>query len=132
MTGVELHPLTLREDARGWVAMFSDPLPPMSGLHLPHLRPGTVRGNHLHPDAAEHLVVVHGVCRLVCADPTSGKVEEYRLTAPPALRVSLAPGIAHAVHNIGTDDLLLLCYHPQPAVGEGITTLRHPLIDLPA
>lgn len=104
----------LHTDERGWSV---DPLLAAAGsgfvpqnVHLVSLAPGCVRGNHYHRYQRERLCIFGSRARIAIVDRHSGLREEIDLAGEEPWLLEVAPGIAHAVKNIGRQTLYLLCY----------------------
>ncbi|MCX5894961.1 MAG: WxcM-like domain-containing protein [Proteobacteria bacterium] len=114
MEKVEVIEITLREDERGWVAwpMEEKDLRHtlISHVHVPHLRPGAVRGNHYHRHSTEYACVLSGPCKAVFEDNETGEHEELTVPGDKPVLFKIAPNITHAFKNEGTVDIFLLCY----------------------
>ncbi len=104
-----------RVDERGWsinpltIAGRED-MPP-GDLHVVSLAPGAVRGNHVHPEAREWIVLCGGE-HLVCwkPDPAGDEVREKRLDGNKPFMFEVAPGIPHAVKNVSNAVTHLLSF----------------------
>jgi uncharacterized RmlC-like cupin family protein len=77
-------------------------------FHLISIRPGKVRGNHLHPGHEEWLYLFHGVGVFVWA-AAEGEAQERAMTGGRTL-IRIAPGVAHAMRNEGKEELYLLAW----------------------
>jgi oxalate decarboxylase/phosphoglucose isomerase-like protein (cupin superfamily) len=118
---IEAYPLTESRhcDERGWV-LFPwekkgtgiDP----ATLHVVHILPGFTRGNHHHPRVAEWICPIEGEGLLVWRTP-SGELQELRLEAQTKC-VRILPGVAHAITNIGSGELLLLAAREKDPEGD--------------
>lgn len=84
--------------AQGELANFYDGPEGMRYMAFMELRPGTVRGNHLHRIKVEHVYLVSGQLLLVAQDGARGKRVEIKLR--PGDLVSIGTGIAHAFRPI--------------------------------
>jgi oxalate decarboxylase/phosphoglucose isomerase-like protein (cupin superfamily) len=133
MAAVEFIDLSaeIQEDLRGisffpWRGGVREPQDLLKTFHLISIRPGQVRGNHLHPGHREYLFTFHGAGVLLWEDPP-GEVQERLLTGRRTL-VAIPPGVAHALRNPGPEILYLLAWRERieasPAEPE---TVRHPL-----
>jgi quercetin dioxygenase-like cupin family protein len=134
MPEVEFIDLTgkIQEDARGFSffpfkgrSLKTQDL--FESFHLISIRPGQVRGNHLHPGHVEWLYAFHGPGLLLWeAEP--GQVRERELRGGDTL-VRIPPGVAHALRNPGPKILYLLAWReaagPEPPEQE---TLARPVL----
>ena len=121
-------------DGRGWVAFFMDRLPievdlDPASIHLVHTRPGQVRGNHLHPQAAEWLYLFSGRADLFWDDGSQG-LGSRRLEADQTL-VLIPAGVAHALLVIGPDPAWLVAVRERPIRPALEHTIPAGLIDAP-
>ncbi len=71
-------------------------------------KPGVVRGNHYHEKKSEWFYVIQGTCRICVEDKDSKKREELILKSEDNLIVLMEPKKAHAIENIGDNELILL------------------------
>jgi mannose-6-phosphate isomerase-like protein (cupin superfamily) len=78
---------------------------PPEGPSGPH---GSARGPHIHPDCEEVILVLAG-----SGEFTAG---EAAWPAGPGDVLVVSPGQPHRTRNTGTDDLVLFCYFPVPAI----------------
>ena len=114
MKKVEVIEITLREDERGWVAWpieekdLQERL--ISHLHIPHLKPGAIRGNHSHLHGTEYALVLSGPCKVVFQDNETGEYEELTVQGDRPVLFRIGPNITHAFKNEGTVNIFLLCY----------------------
>ena len=73
--------------------------------------PGQTRGGHYHPLTDEFFTLIEGQCRLLLADPGTGKRMELALQADEPCTVHVPKGIAHAFSNAtGATRFLLVAY----------------------
>ncbi|MDD5557503.1 MAG: hypothetical protein PHN82_09690 [bacterium] len=129
MRGVTIERIEARRDDRGVV--FA-PVPAdilargaVADIHVATMRPGAVRGNHAHPGRTESISFA-GPMRIVVRD-AAGAREQYDFGAGEFVRVTIAPGIAHAVVNTGTAETFIIC----SSDGEGGAQERVPLVPQP-
>lgn len=82
----------------------------LKDFHIATLKPGAVRGNHVHPHHDEYLLCVGG----------GGVVVVHRHGRAVTLRprdatVKIPKGVPHAVVNRGAEDLIVACFYgPSP------------------
>jgi dTDP-4-dehydrorhamnose 3,5-epimerase-like enzyme len=83
---------------------------------------GSVRGNHVHWEATEHLFITTGEVRLYVEDVKAGRREDIHLKA--GALVVMRPGIAHAIVALTESTLI--------SIAEGADSLidreRHVLL----
>lgn len=105
-------------DARGWGL---DPYR-TSGIvpgaevscHVVSMNPGAVRGNHLHPDALEWMIVFGAPCTLAGQLPGEAPVE-LRIEGDRPVMVQFEAGEVHAVRGEGPGVTFLVAFNDQPA-----------------
>jgi oxalate decarboxylase/phosphoglucose isomerase-like protein (cupin superfamily) len=68
-------------------------------------RPGEERGHHFHRTMGEWFVAVSGSGILRAADPLTGATESVVMDR---VRIYVPAGIAHALVNTGTTDLIVV------------------------
>lgn len=105
---MEIEVISGFADARGvaFEPVNSDMLAGCRNVHVVLTEPGHVRGNHRHHRGTEHLVV-RGPALLVVHD---GAREEREVAAGEIVRVTLGPGVAHAVKNTGEGTMLITSF----------------------
>ena len=108
MEPMEIEAISCFADARGvaFEPVNLDMLTGYRNVHVVLTEPGHVRGNHRHLRGTEHLVV-RGPALLVVDDGTR---EEREVAAGEILRVTLRPGVAHAVKNTGEGTMLITSF----------------------
>jgi len=77
-------------------------------FHLVSIRPGQVRGNHVHPGHAEWLYPFHGEGDFIWQTPEG--VKETRRLDGGRVFIRIAPGVAHAMRTIGPEPIYLLAW----------------------
>lgn len=70
--------------------------------------PGAIRGNHYHKHKQEYFIVIQGKCLIVVEDTVSKKREQIEVSDKDNLAILMEPGKAHAMKNIGENQLILL------------------------
>jgi len=98
-----------REDFRGVVLepLGPDALCEQQNVHVVLTVPGGVRGNHYHEHGTEVLTVFGpALVRLRDGDRT----EDVRAATGEALRITIPPGIGHAVRNTGDLPMVLVSF----------------------
>jgi dTDP-4-dehydrorhamnose 3,5-epimerase-like enzyme len=103
------------EDERGFVhkvltASQCGGHPPRGEVYVTAARPGEVKGNHLHQHMGEWFAVVQGEGRVEVVDPPTGCTRAIPLSADRPQAVYVPPGIAHAVVNSGSGDLICVAW----------------------
>lgn len=117
MQGLTIERITMHRDARGKVF---EPLGPevlgsgaLRNAHVATMAPGAIRGCHSHRAATE-VIVFSGEIRLVVRD-REGNPEEHVFRDDECVRVTVAPGIAHAFVNAGKTDTFIVCFSDKVA-----------------
>jgi UDP-2-acetamido-2,6-beta-L-arabino-hexul-4-ose reductase len=99
-------------DARGQVfEPLAGELAEVAGwpnFHVATVKPGAVRGNHLHPEGTEVIVLFGSEALLSYVE--DGTSRQALVEADSAVVVTIPPGIPHAFRNTGEGDLVLLCF----------------------
>jgi UDP-2-acetamido-2,6-beta-L-arabino-hexul-4-ose reductase len=119
-------PLTTHSDARG---NFSEFLHIAGGgqVSVMTAHPGETRGGHYHHSKVEKFLVVHGEARLRFRDMRSGETVEILATADRPMAIETAPGWAHDITNIGSDELVALLWASEPFDPAHPDTVSSPL-----
>jgi UDP-2-acetamido-2,6-beta-L-arabino-hexul-4-ose reductase len=111
---VRAIPLDTWQDERGAVVIPATEEDLRNGrvlnLHTVSCRPGTVRGNHFHPNATERICVLRGNFVAHFASPRDREFFQVEIPDGHAVLLEIESGIAHAFENVGRSDGLLLCY----------------------
>ena len=118
---IESYPLSECRhcDERGWVLFpwgKKDCGIDIRTLHVVHIMNGATRGNHSHPRAAEWLCPIEGE-GLLRWRSLSGELQELHLEAQTRC-VRIRPGVAHALTNIGSGELLLMVAREKDPAGD--------------
>jgi dTDP-4-dehydrorhamnose 3,5-epimerase-like enzyme len=102
-------PMDPHSDPRGWVLNPFEGLPPgssVSNCHVFSAGPGARRGNHVHSDREERVVVLSG--SLVARDLDTGEEIELSPERPGMLRI--APAVPHLFENRGLTTAVAICF----------------------
>lgn len=70
--------------------------------------PGAVRGNHYHKHKTEWFLIIQGTCEIKVKDMETEEEERLTISDNDSVLVSMVPGKAHAMKNIGDNELILL------------------------
>lgn len=70
--------------------------------------PGAVRGNHYHKNKHEYFFVIQGKCLIVVEDIEKHEKEELLVEDKDNIIVDMEPNKAHAMKNVGDNELILL------------------------
>ncbi len=123
------HTLEVRSDERGWVI---DPLVEcpegleLGSVHLGSLEPGAVRGNHVHPDGTEYILIWGG--RAEVAWEEADRVVRAEVEGEELTVFEIPAGVAHAVTNIGSATVYLMAYYFGSGEREWPETRRKPIV----
>ena len=98
-------------------------------IHVVSARPGKVRGNHYHTRKWEQLRVVTGSGLLRVRNIDTGEEQDISLGENDLKAVSIAPGIAHAIKNIGSSDMVVQVYCSEKYDPADPDTVRHPILE---
>ncbi len=103
----------IQEDLRGisffpWRGGVREPQDLLRTFHLISIRPGQVRGNHLHPGQEEWLHPFPGPSLLLWEE-APGVIREQEVAGGRML-VRIPPGVGHALKNPGPEILYLLAW----------------------
>jgi dTDP-4-dehydrorhamnose 3,5-epimerase-like enzyme len=107
------------KDGRGWTInplKISDiPAKSLLDLHLVSIKPGTIRGNHHHPDATEWLLTCGGLASLVWRQVGNDKVNQFLTEGEEPTLFEIPPGCEHAIKNLSNDDIYLMVFYDVPS-----------------
>ena len=110
--GVEVYPLSRREDERGWfveLMRFSNLPQQVKQSNLVFSRQGVIRGLHYHERGQSDLFAcLTGMVRIVVLDRQSGETFTVDIGDDNPVAVYIPGGHAHGFEAL-TD--LLFCYH---------------------
>jgi oxalate decarboxylase/phosphoglucose isomerase-like protein (cupin superfamily) len=109
-------PQYFRREPKGWsFTPFKDP--DLTGkididwttFHTVSMEPGTIRGNHFHPQVTEWLLFCGGPVLLAWQDPDSEAIKKILFKNNETL-VIIPPKVKHAVKNVGDQTLYLVAF----------------------
>ncbi len=120
--GVRTKPLSCHQDHRGFlmeILRADDPLFERFGqVYVTCCRPGIAKAWHYHRQQTDHFACLRGRALVVLYDgrdgsPTRGRVQEFRLSAPPApegegLLVKIPPLVVHGFAALGEEEAFIL------------------------
>lgn len=121
--------LRVARDARGsvWEPLDAAGLARQRNVHIVITRPGGVRGNHFHQTATEVLVACGpALIRFRAAD---GSLRDVELPEGEVRRFDIPPGVAHAIRNTGTRDLVLVSFSDRSHDPQNPDVVRDVLIN---
>lgn len=135
--GVTTHPIVTHHDERGSVGELFDPrwgwseLPLISSTFVT-IHPGKVKGWALHEEMEDRFCLLLGKAEFVFYDdrvdsPTWGRVSKLVISEQDRRIVRVPTHLWHAVHNIGTTDVVIINFPTQPYQYEDPDKYRLPL-----
>ncbi|HIH50322.1 MAG: WxcM-like domain-containing protein [Candidatus Micrarchaeaceae archaeon] len=107
---LKIREIDVREDERGIFAeiLKNDGLKErIKEVLLVVSRPGVIRGNHYHKKKAEWLCLLKGKGKFLYVDNETGARKEFVIDNKPTI-IETPLNVAHAVKNVGDEDLYLL------------------------
>lgn len=115
---MSLRPLDLSElgwgDERGWGLRPLEALPVdrarVGDVHVVSLRPGAVRGNHVHDRGTEWLLICGGPA-VAAWRAENGEVGRMELPGDAPYLLEIPPGVPHAVKNVAGHVLHLVAFN---------------------
>ena len=119
--------LEAREDARGVVfePLGADEIAGHRNVHVVLTQPGGVRGNHYHERGTE-ILTVYGPALVRLRD--GGRKTDIRAASGEVLRVTIPPGVGHAIRNIGEEPMVLVSFSTEPHDHENPDVVRDMLL----
>ena len=105
--GVEVYPLDIRHDERGWLAEILRAEKKQASEEFAHIYvtvafPGKAKGKHYHQRKVEWFSVVSGEAMLFLKDTRTGEDERLPMGEKNMVTVRIPPHVAHAITNTGT------------------------------
>ena len=117
MKGLTIERIAVHRDGRG---VLFDPIGAealasgaLRNVHVATMAPGAVRGGHRHLGATEQFCFC-GEIAFIAQDPL-GNREKFEFTPDECVRITIAPGIAHAAVNTGTKETFFVCFSDKAA-----------------
>lgn len=115
LAGVRVLPQPRHEDRRGYLqkvltASQCGEHPPRGEVYVTCAHPGEVKGNHLHRRMGEWFSIVQGEGSVEVLDPDTGSRMAVPVSPALPLSVYVPPGLAHAVVNRGSADLVCVAW----------------------
>jgi oxalate decarboxylase/phosphoglucose isomerase-like protein (cupin superfamily) len=112
---VRIETLSARSDPRGDSWTLALPFDVVRESHVATVRPGHVRGNHVHAAGRELLVVLYEDAWSLYWDEGEGMpVQQSRFEGCGLIQVGIKPGSAHAIRNDGSRDLTIFVLGDSP------------------
>lgn len=108
MIKLKRYPLKKLADKRGWLIQCDYK---EIGLNMEHFlvsfsRLGAIRGNHYHKRKREWFSILQGKVKLYLEDVRTKEKKTYIISAKKLEFVEMEPFIAHAVENIGKEEMI--------------------------
>jgi UDP-2-acetamido-2,6-beta-L-arabino-hexul-4-ose reductase len=107
---LKIKELDLKEDDRGIFAeiLKGDEIrDKIKEVLLVVSKPGVIRGNHHHTKKIEWICLIKGKAKFLYIDNKTGERREFVIDNKPTI-IETPLNVAHAIKNIGEDDLYLL------------------------
>jgi dTDP-4-dehydrorhamnose 3,5-epimerase-like enzyme len=107
---VKVETISSFQDSRGvlFEPLAANQLPQQANAHLVFTEPGCVRGNHYHPTGTEVLVLLGpGLVRF----REEGRVQEIIVAEKECVRITIPPGVSHALQNPGTRPMMAISFN---------------------
>ena len=98
------------QDKRGIVfnPIHYKDLAAQKNVHIVITSPGFTRGNHFHKKGIETLIV-YGPALIRMKE--QGKIKDIMLSDDNVIRITIPPGISHAIKNNGNKSNLLIAFN---------------------
>lgn len=118
MKGLEIVPLQVYNDERGWLSELLRSEHPLhkrefGQIHASTSHPNYVRGNHYHKRKYEWFCVIGGTGLLVLEDIETGERKEIIMGEKNMVTVRIPPGVAHGIKNVGDSIMFLIVYNEE-------------------
>jgi dTDP-4-dehydrorhamnose 3,5-epimerase-like enzyme len=125
---VKIEPVTVNRDRRGSVfePLTADNLAAQRNVHVVLTEPGAVRGNHYHRRGTE-VMSVYGPALVRVRDQSEHL--ELEVADGEAVRLTIPPGVAHAVKNTGSAPIVLVAFNTQEHDSVAPDVVRKVLIE---
>jgi UDP-2-acetamido-2,6-beta-L-arabino-hexul-4-ose reductase len=107
---VEVKPLPLISDERGWLAeiLKNEAQEPIGQLHFSVSKQGVARGNHYHHQRIEWLLVTSGKGTIYTEDNKTGEKSKIEVNGANLTLVKIPPEISHVIVNHEKEPMYLL------------------------
>ena len=98
------------QDQRGFVfnPLNKEDITVQKNVHLVITLPGFIRGNHFHKKGIENLII-YGSALIRIKE--QGEIIDIIVAENEAIRLTIPPGISHAIKNIGSNPNLLVAFN---------------------
>jgi len=117
----QIKDLEIHFDDRGWLAEMlkrNEIEEDIEQIYVATIKPGKIRGNHYHSKRTEWFFVVVGKAKISLEDIKSKEKIDIKISSKEPQVITIFPGVAHAVKNIGREIVYLISaqnniYDPQ-------------------
>lgn len=98
------------QDQRGSLIENTDVQVMLNSKHffISKSKPGVIRGNHYHKNKSEWFLVVQGTAEITTIDIETKATESQIVKDIDHILVNMKPNVAHAIKNIGPNEMILL------------------------
>ncbi|UCE79598.1 MAG: hypothetical protein JSV13_02900 [Nitrospiraceae bacterium] len=83
----------------------------LGNVHVISITPGAVRGNHLHTNATEWILIFGGPSLLVWRSSDNDVINEINIKDDQAELFEIPPNVEHAVKNNSNRDIYLISFN---------------------
>ena len=107
---VTIEDVRFSRDSRGWVLepVAEAGIRSQRNVHVVSTEPGAIRGNHYHEHGTE-ICVVFGPARVRLRE--DGVVRDLHVPEGAARRLTIPPGVTHAIRNPGPGPMLVVAFN---------------------
>jgi dTDP-4-dehydrorhamnose 3,5-epimerase-like enzyme len=107
---VIMKKINIIQDKRGIVfnPIHHEELAAQKNVHIVITLPGFIRGNHFHKKGIETLLV-YGPALIRIKE--QGKIKDIIISEDNALRITIPPGVSHAIKNNGNKYNILIAFN---------------------
>lgn len=123
LTAIMIERVTIRnifyhEDPAGWLLkavpkeFVGDR--PFGEIYFSGAAPGETRGRHYHEETTEWFCVIQGTGILHLQDIETCEVMTIEMSREKRMTVEIPPGVAHAIRNSGSGEMVLLAFADVP------------------
>ena len=106
---------SVRVDSRGWslepLAAAGMRPEAIGNLHAASIAPGAIRGNHVHPDATEWLLVFGGPYEILWRKSPDSETETVKVKDPGPSLFEFGPNVPHTVCNVSSGEIYILAFN---------------------
>lgn len=104
-------------DSRGWslepLAAAGMRPEAIGNLHAASIAPGGVRGNHVHPDATEWLLVFGGPFEILWRPTPDSETQTVKVKEAGPFLFEFPANEPHTVCNVSSGDIYILAFNNQ-------------------